>query len=219
MFQIKICGVTSAEDARMVARAGADAVGLNFFPASPRYVAPERARPIIDALPGGVVKVALFVNPQVADAIDAVDRLGCDLIQLHGDEPPELLAELGDRPVLRAFRIGPEGLQPMAEYVQRCRQLDCRPKMVLIDTLIKGEYGGTGKVANWSEACRHREVAGLPPLVLAGGLRPDNVAEAIRAVVPAAVDTAGGVESSPGRKDPAAVEAFVRAARIALAEI
>ena len=131
------------------------------------------------------------------------------------------MAELGNRPVMRAFRLSDAGLAPVVEYLDRCRQLECMPEIVLIDAMVKGVYGGSGQVADWDVARRYpAELSAAnvlpPPLVLAGGLTPDNVAEAIRSVRPAAVDTASGVESAPGRKDATAVEAFVRAALGAL---
>ena len=212
MFRIKICGITSVDDALLVARAGADAVGLNFYPRSPRYISFDTARKIVAALPKEIVKVGLFVNAPPVDVCRTYDALSLDLIQLHGDEPPEYLAQLGNRPVMRAFRVKPGHLHPVLEYLARCRGLQAEPKLSLIDSLIPGEYGGTGKTVDWSTAQQYAAQPGLPPLVLAGGLTPDNVAEAIAAVRPAAVDVASGVESSPGRKDPAAGRKFVQAA-------
>jgi len=218
MFRIKICGITNVEDARAAAGAGADAVGLNFYAPSPRYVDLELARKIVASLPRGIIKVGLFVNADVDEVIRRFDELGLDLIQLHGDEPPRYLGQLGGRPVMRAFRPGAEGLEPVGRYLTDCRQLGCAPRLVLIDALVSGEYGGTGRVADWQLLKTYRagpETDWRPPLVLAGGLTPGNVAEAIHAVRPAAVDTASGVELQRGRKDRAAVEAFVRAARAA----
>jgi phosphoribosylanthranilate isomerase len=217
MFRIKICGLTSAEDAALVAAAGADAVGLNFYPQSPRFLAPPAAERIVEALPRGVVKVGLFVNAAADEICRTFDRLGLDLVQLHGDEPPGLLAQLGDRPVMRAFRVGPDGLAPVERYLAECGRLGCLPRLVLVDAHVRGLYGGSGKLADW-DAIRHYPADGsLPPLVLAGGLSPENVGEAVRTVHPAGVDTASGVESSPGRKDPALVRRFVAAALDAFA--
>ena len=218
MFRVKICGITSVEDARAVAAAGADAVGLNFYAKSPRYVTPEKAREIIDALPDELVKVGLFVNAPAEEVCETFDQLGFDLIQLHGDEPPEFLARLSGRPVMRAFRLGEAGLGPVRGYLADCRQLECVPRLVLVDACVEGSYGGTGEVADWRTLRGYPRDSICPPLVLAGGLTPDNVAQAIRTVRPAAVDTASGVEARPGRKDPAAVEAFLRAARRAFGE-
>jgi phosphoribosylanthranilate isomerase len=240
MFHIKICGITNVDDALAAARAGADAVGLNFYPESPRFLTAEQARRIIDALPEDLIKVGLFVNAPAEEVCRTVDRLGLDLIQLHGDEPPYYLPDLGSRPVMRAFRLSPERMESptfldpnrgvgresreqgpldaMAGYLSCCRGLGCLPQLVLCDAHVKGTYGGTGEVTDWQTVRVYqssRDEAVLPPLVLAGGLTPRNIAEAIHTVRPAAVDTASGVESSPGHKDPVAVEAFVRAARAA----
>jgi len=211
-FRVKICGISTVDDARLAARAGAGAIGLNFYAKSPRYVEPERARSIVEALPANVVKVGLFVNASHREVCRRFDELSLDLVQLHGDEPPEWLGLLGDRPVMRAFRLGREGLEPVADYLDRCRRLGCLPRLVLIDSRAEGVYGGTGRVTDWTVAARYPIHDWHPPLVLAGGLAPDNVAEAIRAVRPTAVDTASGVESSPGRKAKELVERFVEAA-------
>ena len=218
MFRIKICGVTTVDDALAVARSGADAVGLNFYPKSPRYLQTPEARQIVDALPAGIVKVGLFVNALAEEVCETFDRLGLDLIQLHGDEPPHFLAELGGRPVMRAFRLGPAGLEAVGRYLRECRDRGGMPQLILIDAHVKGVYGGSGQVADWQQLTTYRPIRPdepIPPLVLAGGLTPENVAEAIRTVHPAAVDTASGVESRPGRKSEALVRQFVEAARAA----
>jgi phosphoribosylanthranilate isomerase len=216
MFRIKICGITSVDDAITVAQAGADAVGLNFYARSPRYIGDNVAREVIRALPDGITKVGLFVDTPAADICRLFDELSLELIQLHGDQPPEFLPQLGGRPVMRAFRIGPEGLSPVMDYLACCQALGVPPALVLLDALVAGQYGGTGKTADWDVAKRYLAKPDMPPLVLAGGLTPANVAAAIRAVRPAAVDAASGVESQPGRKDPAAVGAFVQAALAAM---
>jgi phosphoribosylanthranilate isomerase len=218
-FQIKICGITNPADALLAAHAGADAIGLNFFARSPRRVELDQALAIADALAGqGVVKVGLFVNHSIEEVCRTFDQLGLDLIQLHGDEPPEFLAELGGRPAMRAFRVGPDGLAPTLDYLERCRRLGAMPALVLLDTLTKGVYGGSGQAGDWAALAQYVR-PGFPPLVLAGGLTAENVVPAIRAVRPAAVDVASGVESSPGRKDPRRVVEFVALARAALAEL
>jgi phosphoribosylanthranilate isomerase len=215
MFQTKICGITSVEDALIVARAGADAIGLNFYAHSPRGVTPATAANIVQILPAGISKVGLFVDTPADEICRLFDHLRLDLIQLHGDQPPEFLTQLGPRPVMRAFRVGTEKLRPVAGYLDRCRGLGQDLELVLLDSLVAGEYGGTGTLADWSVAQAYLAEIGTPPLVLAGGLTPENVAAAIRSVRPAAVDVASGVESHPGRKAPARVEAFVQAARMA----
>jgi phosphoribosylanthranilate isomerase len=218
-FHIKICGITRAQDALWAASAGADAVGLNFYSRSPRYIWPEDARELIGLLPPEVVKVGVFVNAEPGEICQLFDQLGLDWIQLHGDEPPMLLEQLGGRPVIRAFRLGPDGLGPVLEYLERCRYVGRMPDWILLDGYRPGEYGGTGVEANWEVCRQYTGMAGMPPVVLAGGLTPANVGEAIRTVRPMAVDTASGVELSPGRKDPSLVAEFIRAAREAFRQI
>ncbi len=216
-FRIKICGITTPENGAAVAQAGADAVGLNFYPKSPRYITRQRAAEIIAALPAEIAKVGLFVNATADEVTTTFDQLPLDLLQLHGDEPPEFLAALGGRPVMKAFRLGPDGLAPIEQYLADCRDRVCLPTFVLIDAYQKGSYGGTGQVADWSTAQAYPpgDHPGYPPMILAGGLTPDNVRDAIRAVHPMAVDTASGVETSPGIKDPALVSRFAQQAAAA----
>ncbi|MBN2021923.1 MAG: phosphoribosylanthranilate isomerase [Pirellulales bacterium] len=222
MFSIKICGITTVEDAQTVAAAGADAIGLNFFADSPRCVGLDVAAAIVRATPARVRKVGLFVNTDLPAIERTWQTVGFDLVQLHGDETPEFVAELGVRrlpPVVRAFRLSPLGLPPIVEYVEKCRRLGNLPAAVLVDAFVPGSFGGTGRRADWAALAAYHACKTLPPLVLAGGLTADNVAEAIRQVRPHAVDVASGVESTPARKDPAKVRAFVQAARSALGAI
>jgi len=218
VFRIKICGVTTASDAAAVAAAGADAVGLNFCPTSPRAIDLATAREIVAALPPGVTKVGVFVDTPLEEVQTTAEALGLDLLQLHGDEPPECLAALAPRRVMKAFRLGAEGLPAVLAYLAACRRLDALPEAVLLDAYVPGQHGGSGKTADWPAAAEYAARNDAPPLVLAGGLTPENVAAAIQAVRPAAVDTASGVESSPGVKDAVRVAAFIEATRAALEE-
>jgi len=215
MFRVKICGITTVEDAQWAAQSGADAIGLNFYPNSPRFITAETAQEIVRATPPEITKVALFVNASAVEICSIFDDLQLDMIQLHGDEPPEFLTLLGHRPVMRAFRVGSERLQPIRAYLDQCRKLGNMPATVLIDSLVQGEYGGTGQTADWNVAQAYLMELDVPPLVLAGGLTSENVAAAIQAVHPSAVDVASGVESAPGRKDRTAVASFVQNARAA----
>jgi phosphoribosylanthranilate isomerase len=213
MFQIKICGLTQPSDAHAVAAAGADAIGLNFYHASKRYVDGATAEVIVRELPETIVRVGLFVDRPVEEIRELVERLRLDLVQLHGDESPADLAALGDVPVMKAFR--PTSNRDVIAYLEACARLGSKPRLVLLDANVPGEIGGTGHRADWEIARQYRDSLRVPPLVLAGGLTADNVAEAIRDVQPAAVDTASGVETSPGRKDPERIARFVAAARAA----
>ena len=215
MFHVKICGITSGRDAEMAAAAGADAVGLNFYRPSPRCIDIPTAEQIVAALPADTVKVGLFVNADSEEVRGTFDRVGLDLVQLHGDEPPEFLLELGDRPVMRAFRCGDDGLGPAADYLDRCRRLGCEPRSVLIDAYHPEQYGGTGTEADWPAVARWCDTLGAAHLTLAGGLNADNAARAIAAAEPSAVDTASSVESAPGKKDASLVRAFVAASKAA----
>jgi phosphoribosylanthranilate isomerase len=222
MFRVKICGITRPDDAVAAAEAGADAVGLNFFAGSPRCVDAARAREIVAAVPPGVTKVGVFVNAALDAILAARDSLQLALIQLHGDEPPEFLAELcrasGGAPVMRAFRLGPGGLAEIDAYLRTCRRLGCPPALVLLDAHRAGIFGGTGETCDWSLAAEYHQLEDAPPLVLAGGLTPDNVATAILQVRPFAVDTASGVETGVGKKDAEKMRRFAAEAARQLAD-
>jgi indole-3-glycerol phosphate synthase/phosphoribosylanthranilate isomerase len=203
---VKICGITTVEDGRLAVAAGADAVGFVFWPKSPRAVLPATARLIAAALPPFVLRVGVFVDASPEEMRRVADEVGLDVVQLHGDEPPEAVA-LAPRRAIKAVRVGPGFLPEDAlRYTGRAGAL-------LVDTRADGleTPGGTGRTFDWSLVRPVR--AATPFLVLAGGLTPDNVGEAIAAVRPDAVDVSSGVESSPGRKDPAKVRAFVDAVR------
>jgi phosphoribosylanthranilate isomerase len=213
MFQIKICGITNPVDALTAVHAGADALGLNFYPKSPRGISLEVARRIASVLPPEPQKVGVFVNASVEYVIEIHSQLQLNLVQIHGDESPAYLAELGDRPTIRAFRLTADGLTPIVNYLNECKKLGVKLQAILLDAHQSGQYGGTGKTTDWTTCAQYVNFNKYPPLILSGGLTPSNVAQAIRAVGPAAVDTASGVEISPGQKDPDAIAAFVQAAR------
>jgi phosphoribosylanthranilate isomerase len=204
---VKICGIRSVDDARLAVEAGADAVGFVFWPMSPRRVDVDAAAAIGRELPPFVLRVGVFVDASVDEMTVAADRAGLDLLQLHGDEPPEALAG-APRRVLKAVRVGRRfAVQDALRYVGHVAG-------VLVDTRLPGETalpGGTGVPFDWTLIRGLRDQ--VPFLMLAGGLSPDNVAEAVRAVRPHAVDVSSGVEAVPGRKDPAKVRAFVKAVR------
>ena len=211
MFRIKICGITTPHDAEQATQAGADAIGLNFYPGSRRFIELPRAKEIVAAAGRHVLKVGIFVNADAGDVRKVAEEVELDLVQLHGDESPEYVASLGDMPVMRAF-CGDVSIADINRFLAECLELGSKPRMVLIDGAGRGQYGGTGMTADWQRLAT--EVGGLAaPLVLAGGLQPQNVAEAIKTLRPAAVDTAGGVEVEPGRKSPELMQAFVSAAK------
>jgi len=220
MFRIKICGVTTVDDALDAAAAGADAIGLNFYAQSKRYVPVDAVRPISLSMPAAVTRVGLFVNATADDITTIVEQVELDCVQLHGDEPPELIADLPRRvSVVRAYRCGEEGLAPLGSYLAACRAQGRLPDAVLIDADAPGEFGGSGRVADWALIARERELVGDRPLILAGGLSAANVARAIEVVRPDGVDVTSGVEREPGHKDAALVTQFVAAAREAFAKL
>jgi phosphoribosylanthranilate isomerase len=220
MFRIKICGITNIADARAAADAGADAIGLNFFSKSRRFVDVESARNIAAAVPPGVTKVGVFVNADIGGIAQAVERVGLDAIQLHGDEPALTIAQLPRHvQIIRAYRCGRGGLSPLASHLQQCAELGRMPDGVLIDADAGADFGGSGELADWALIDRNRDALAGLPLVLAGGLTPENVATAIAAVRPNAVDVASGVEREPGRKDQARIAKFIAAARDAFKRI
>ena len=207
MTRVKICGITRPEDALAAAAAGADAIGL-VFAESPRRVTPRQAAEILAALPPFVTPVALFVNQRPEHIRSVCEPLGIRTVQLHGDEGPEVVDQLHKFCVIKAFRIGSRAdLAPVAAYASAA---------ILLDARVRGRRGGTGQAFEWS-LLDGFEPPG--PLILAGGLGPQNVAEAIRRVRPFADDASSGVERVPGEKDPARVRAFVAAARRAFDDL
>jgi phosphoribosylanthranilate isomerase len=214
MFRVKICGVTTVADALAVATAGASAIGLNFYSQSPRYCSPAAAADICRTLPPEVCRVGVFVNATTEEVRDRFHSLSLDMVQIHGDEPPDFLASLRGLPIVRAFRPQ-QSLLPVREYLTSCHRLRCSPRMVLIDAKTAGEYGGSGQLANWKLIVAERAHLQGTPLILAGGLTPINVLEAIRTVRPWGVDTASGVEESPGRKSAKRIAQFVSIAKSA----
>lgn len=202
--RIKICGITRIEDGLAAAQLGADAIGLVFYGRSLRNVTPEQARAIAEALPPFLTTVALFVEPTAAEVEAVIQAVRPDLLQFHGDETPEFCGSF-DRPYLKAVRVRPE--LDLLQYAARFAEA----QGLLLDAYVEGEAGGTGHRFDWGLIPQN-----LPkPVVLAGGLEPGNVAEAVRAVRPWAVDVSSGVEAGKGLntlkgiKDAAKIAAFV----------
>jgi phosphoribosylanthranilate isomerase len=199
---VKICGITRVEDALAASHAGAHAIGLIFAPKSPRLVEVERAAAIVRALPPFVTAVTLFVDPEPAQVRAVIERVRPHLLQFHGDETPEFCAGFG-LPFLKAVRV-----RAGVDLLQYAR-LYGAAKGLLLDAFVEGNHGGTGAVFDWSLIPREFPL----PIVLAGGLDPGNVGEAVRRVRPWAVDVSSGVEASKGVKDAARVAAFIRGVR------
>jgi phosphoribosylanthranilate isomerase len=206
--RIKICGITRVDDARCAAREGADAIGLNFYPASPRAVTIEQALSISNALPPFVATVALFVNATPATVEEVIRRLRPSLLQFHGDEDAKYCAQFGV-PFLKAIRVGNA---MSGDDLLECEAQYPLARALLLDTLSAGVdrvYGGSGHAFDWN----------LIPLqmrsriVLAGGLRPESVAEAVRRIRPWAVDVSSGVEQSKGVSDHAKIAKFIEEVR------
>jgi phosphoribosylanthranilate isomerase len=205
-MKIKICGITNVEDADVAVKAGADALGFVMYRKSPRWVEPAVARSIIDGLPPFVSAVGVFVNEEAEKVRTLMDECGFALAQLHGDESALYCQNLA-RPVLKAIRLKDRGtFLALAEFQGRANV-----RGVLIDAFSDQTYGGTGQTVDWALA---HEAARSAPIILAGGLNPTNVAEAVQAVRPYGVDVSSGVEKSPGKKDPDKVKAFIEAARL-----
>lgn len=198
--RVKICGITRLEDALAAVRLGADALGFNFWPRSKRFIAPADARAIVRRLPPFVTAVGVFVDPARDEVLRAQDASGVTVVQLHGDEPPELCASL-PFPVVKAIRVTDgHSLAKLASY---------EVQAFLLDSPSAG-YGGSGTAFEWELAA---EAAGELTVILAGGLAPENVADAIAVVGPWAVDVASGVERAPGVKDAERMRSFIEAAR------
>jgi phosphoribosylanthranilate isomerase len=201
MTRVKVCGITNLEDALAALEAGADLLGFNFYARSPRYVSPEEARRLVEHLPEDVECIGVFVNESAPEEVERVaHEAGLSAVQLHGDETPEFCHALRSLTTIKALRVGPGfDIGAAAAYPTDA---------VLLDAYIAGEWGGTGHTFDWSLARRTREA--VPRLFLAGGLRPDNVADAVAAVSPYAVDVCSGVETSPGRKSLPLMRLFVQ---------
>ena len=202
--RVKICGITSVADGQMAAEAGADMIGLMFYEQSPRYITLPQAVEISRALSPFVLRVGVFVNPEEALVTRAISECGLSLLQFHGDEPSDFCTQFGVMS-MKALRVKDEdSIKTLENY---------HTESFLLDAYSKSGLGGTGEKFNWTLAIEAQKYG--KPIFLAGGLTPENVAEAVRQVRPFAVDVSSGVESAPGKKDPAKVKAFIQAAKAA----
>ena len=206
--RVKICGITNLADARAAIAAGADALGFVFVPGTPRYISPDLACEIVRELPPFIARVGLFVDAETRTVAEALVRSGMDTLQFHGEETPDFVRQFRRAvKVMKAFRVrGEETLLRLPAYADAV-------DAILLDAYVAGAHGGTGARFDWKLAVQARNLG--RPLVLAGGLTPANVAEAVRTVRPYGVDVSSGVESAPGQKDPEKLAGFVRAARSA----
>ena len=203
--RVKICGITREADAIAAAQAGADAIGLVFYPASPRYLSAERALEIRDALPPFVQTVALFVNPDAAQVAQVLGRVRPSMLQFHGEETPQFCAQFG-MPYVKACRVK-SGVRAQVDLLEYLRPFSGAAAW-LLDSHVEA-YGGVGESFDWSLVPARRD----RPVILSGGLARDNVAEAIRRVRPWGVDVSSGVESAKGIKDAAKIAAFIAEVR------
>ena len=201
---VKICGITNLADAREAVEARADALGFVFYEKSPRHMTIPAAAGISKQLPGFVMRVGVFVNAQKAEVERAIGECGLNLLQFHGDEPPEYCLQF-NLMSMKAFRVRDAGtLAEMKRY---------QTNAWLLDACSPDEVGGSGERFNWDLAVKAQKFG--KPIFLAGGLTPENVAEAVRKVRPFGVDVSSGVEISPGKKDHAKLRAFIKAAKAA----
>jgi phosphoribosylanthranilate isomerase len=201
-LKIKICGITNSADAEMAHQAGADALGFIFFKGSPRFISNDKIKTIIREIPPFVSKVGVFVNASRDEVQRAIEETGIDTLQFHGDETPEACRGFGLK-TIKAFRVqGKDMLQIMPRY-----DVDAW----LLDSFVAGERGGTGKTFDWDLAV-HATSLGTP-VILSGGLNPENIARAVSHVQPYAVDVSSGVESAPGKKDANLIATFIQRAR------
>ena len=207
MVRIKICGLTTPQDAAAAIESGADALGFNFFPGSKRYVRMETAGDWIVALPGNVEKVGILVNPSWEEAKAAAGTAGITALQLHGAETPQFCRRLMEE----GIRF--EKALPVTDADSVTNVPDFFTSTLLLDSGGTGEFGGSGQTFAWEIARDFVQANASFRVVLAGGLTPENVAEAVAMVRPFGVDVTSGVESSPGRKDHRRLRAFIAAAR------
>jgi phosphoribosylanthranilate isomerase len=201
--KVKICGITNAADALAAVEAGADALGFMFSDLSPRYLTREAAAKIIRQLPPFVVKVGVFVNAPEAVVKQAVAECGLDALQFHGTESPEYCGKFAPQKVIKAVRVrDSSSLKMLSSY---------ETDAWLMDSWVPGKLGGTGETFRWELAAEAKDWG--KPIILAGGLKPENVAQAVHEVWPYAVDVSSGVEESVGKKDHSAVRDFISAVR------
>lgn len=201
--RVKICGITNLDDAMAVVDFRADALGFVFFKGSPRYISPDDAGAIIRRLPSFITTVGVFVNESTDQIEETIKLTGIDVVQLHGDEPPEMCNNISRR-IIKAIRVKSlESLDPLKNYKDRVSAF-------LLDTFTPDILGGTGQIFNWDIAIDAKQFG---KIILAGGLTPDNIAKAVRRVRPYGVDVSSGIESEKGKKDHKKMKLFIERAK------
>ena len=198
MIYIKICGITEVDDAVKIAELGVNALGFIFYPKSKRYISPDKAKEIIDCLPPFINTVGVFVNEKKESVIDVLNRCPIDILQFHGDETPEYCRQF-DRRIIKVFRVNKDfSFDGFFKFPASA---------FLLDSLVTGEYGGTGVVFDWDVAVKAKKYG---KIILSGGLNPENLSSAVAKVNPYGVDISSGVEIKPGKKDISKVKEIVK---------
>jgi len=198
LIYIKICGITEVDDAVKIAELGINALGFIFYPKSKRYILPDKAKEIIDCLPPFISTVGVFVNEKKESVIDVLNRCPIDILQFHGDETPEYCSQFNKR-FIKAFRVNEDFSFDVF--------LKFPASAFLLDSLVAGEYGGTGVVFDWDVAVRAKKYG---KIILSGGLNPENLSSAVAKVSPYGIDISSGVEIKPGKKDISKVKEIVK---------
>ncbi|HUL30845.1 MAG TPA: phosphoribosylanthranilate isomerase [Thermodesulfobacteriota bacterium] len=202
MVSVKICGITNIRDAKYAVESGADALGFIFYPKSRRSVTPEKAKEIIQKIPGCIARIGVFVNEEIGTVKEIVSFCGLHLIQLHGDESPQYCGEFPMSSLIKTVsHWADEEIKKLEDYCV---------KAILVDAHDPGHYGGTGRNSDWALALKVKKIH---PLILAGGLNRENIKKAIETVGPHGVDINSGVEASPGKKDPYKIREIVEIIR------
>ena len=207
MVKVKICGLTNLQDALHACYSGADALGFILYPKSKRFIKAKEVRKITSQLPPFVAKVGVFVNEDPRDVLEILSYAHLDFAQLHGDETPDECEYVGANRVIKVFRLR------SSDEVERIRPYVGKVRAILLDTYDSKVYGGTGKPFNWEIALKVKSEFPEVPLILSGGLNPENVKRAVEAVNPYGVDVSSGVEAEPGLKDREKVEKFIFGAK------
>lgn len=209
---IKICGLKTASEARQISELKPDAIGLNFYSGSKRGISPETAREICREIPDSVSKVGVFVDQTPSEILEIAESVGLDYVQLHGDYRPVEIRQLKRHPFIWVHRLKQGGMRLLEQELAEIAQAGSAPFACLVDACVEGQYGGSGQTVDWDQLANSYDSENWPALILAGGLVPENVSEAIRIVSPFGVDVASGVETNVS-KDLEKCRQFISQAR------